>query len=270
MRGLFLFACGVPRLPRLALGLRLRLQLFARLTTLRCFCHVSKDISSAHVARARQEWASEEQLRHTIWLLNLPRRARCLTAQQSGKWWARSFGSTICLMNPEDSSNRRRVRGLGVASSPTQRRRSLIAHSTFVCGGRLVPRTNRSKRILLVSLWRASNHEGPNVRPSDPATVPSLSGRRNGRPLPTSCRTAVVVSLRTSGFVRSLHRTLQRVVLHWELCRQRPVLSPDDPIAFGQAAHYRNGELRRREMNPLPPVGFHRHRRISIKLLSAT
>src|SRR5687767_13164915 len=41
MRRLFLFACHVPRLPRLAFGLRLRLELLARLTSLWCFCHGS-------------------------------------------------------------------------------------------------------------------------------------------------------------------------------------------------------------------------------------
>ena len=43
MRRLLLLACRIPRLPRLALGLRLRLQLLARLTArCRCgLCHVS-------------------------------------------------------------------------------------------------------------------------------------------------------------------------------------------------------------------------------------
>ncbi len=41
MRRLLLFACHVPRLPRLAFGLRLRLELLARLTSLWCFCHGS-------------------------------------------------------------------------------------------------------------------------------------------------------------------------------------------------------------------------------------
>src|SRR5688572_19064307 len=43
MRRLLFLACGVTRLPRLALGLRFRFQLLARLTTRRCvlFCHVS-------------------------------------------------------------------------------------------------------------------------------------------------------------------------------------------------------------------------------------
>jgi len=43
VRRLLLLACHVPRLPRLALGLRFRLQLLARLSTLwrRGFCHIS-------------------------------------------------------------------------------------------------------------------------------------------------------------------------------------------------------------------------------------
>ena len=64
-------------------------------------------------------------------------------------------------MRPEDSSNRRRVLGLGVASSPTQRYRNLIAPSTFVCGGLLAPTTNPSKRTLLVNSSRTSNHDRP-------------------------------------------------------------------------------------------------------------
>src|SRR5688500_15113312 len=67
-------------------------------------------------------------------------------------------------MSPGDSTNRRRVRGPGVASSLTECCRNRIAHSTFVCDGLLVPTTNRSKRILLVSSWRASNHDAPTVR----------------------------------------------------------------------------------------------------------
>ena len=42
VRRLLLLACHVPRLPRLVLGLRFRLQLLVRLSTLwRCGCHVS-------------------------------------------------------------------------------------------------------------------------------------------------------------------------------------------------------------------------------------
>ena len=53
VRRLLLLARRVPRLPRLALGLRLRLQLLARLTTLwRCGgCHVS---SFSAICQARE------------------------------------------------------------------------------------------------------------------------------------------------------------------------------------------------------------------------
>src|SRR5687767_2705620 len=67
MGGLLLFACGVARLPGLALGLRLRLQLLARLTALWCFarCHISSFqylfFSHQRVSHPRMHRADLEQ-----------------------------------------------------------------------------------------------------------------------------------------------------------------------------------------------------------------